>query len=188
MKKIFFIALIATVALVLFSSCENDEIGIEREKSHREQFYPEPVTNWDSSIDNVKSDMSKYDLISGDMFRMDATYADGHSELKWFLYFHGKNPFETSNNIVYLYCFGNATSDMQAVQVVLYNMDFSDINAQLVAHGYAYDDYNSLGFYHEFHDAKTSIRVYVPRSTNQNYVLMYQKIDNTTRMIPFDLQ
>lgn len=188
MKKILCFALVATFAAIMFNSCENDEIGVDRIQSHREQYYPEPYTTWSGTIDNVKTEMGKYELSSGDLFQMDAFYTDGHSELKWFLYFFGKNPYETSNNIVYLYCFGNATSDLKAVQVVLYNIDFSDISAQLGAHGYTYDEYNTLEYYHTFHDSKTSVKVYVPTSTNKNYVLMYQRIGDTDVMVPFELQ
>lgn len=189
MKKIFLMAMIAMMGIA-FTSCENDPIDFDKVESQRDRFYPEPFTNWDGTIDNVKAEMSKYqELSSGDMFQMDAEYLDGHTDLRWFLYFHGKNPFEPSDNIVYLYCFGNATSDLQAVQVVLdKHIDMSDINAQLKGYGYTYDNFNSVENYHTFYDNSTSVRVYVPTSTIKNYTLMYQKRGDTNQLKPYELQ
>ena len=175
MKKIFFLLLVAAMG-VIFTSCENETIEVNKIASHREQFYPEPYTNWGGSIDNVKSEMSKYSLTAGDMFQMDAEYTNGQTELKWFLYFYGKNPFDQGNDIVYFYCFDSATSGLCAVQVTLYNIDLSDITAQLEAHGYSYVSYDGQYYYHTYQSNTTSVRVYVPTSQSNNYILMYQKI------------
>lgn len=184
MKKILFLTLIAILGISSFTSCENDEIGVTEIQSHREQYYPEAVTSWGGNVDGVKSEMSKYNLNYNDIFQMDAEYTDGRYEVKWFLYYFGKNPFDVEKDIIYLYCFDSATSGLKAVQIILQGIDMSDISSQLKSHGYDYLDYNSQNYYHTFQSNTTTVKVYVPTQAAKYHSLVYQKRGDSDELMP----
>ena len=184
MKKIQFLTLIAVLSIISLTSCENDEIGVTEILSHREHFYPEAVTTWGGGVDEVKTEMNKYNLNNYDIFQMDAEYTDGHSDVKWFLYFYGKNPYDLEKDIVYLYCFDSAASGLKAVQVILNGIDMSDITTQLKAQGYDYVDYNSQKYYHTYQSSTTTVRAYVPTQASKNPSLLYQKRGDADELVP----
>lgn len=184
MKNIQFLILIAVLSITSFTACENDEIGVNEILSHREQYYPEAITSWGGGIDEVKTEMNKYNLNYNDIFQMDAEYTDGRSEVKWFLYYFGKNPYDIEKEIIYLYCFDTATTGLKAVQIILHGIDMSDITSQLKAHGYDYGDYNSQNYYHTFQSNSTIVRVYVPTQSSKYHSLVYQKRGDSDELMP----
>ena len=186
MKKIFLLSLTALLAIATFTSCENDEIDTIEIGSHRDQYYPEAFTTWGSGPDEVKNDMGKYGLsTSSNVSLNDVEYTDGTTDQKWTFTYYGKNPFETANDIIYIYYFDTATSGLFAVEVILYidqaNIDKSDITSQMKAHGYEYVNYNSQEYYHNYKSSKSYVRVYDERQdqSKKHYTLVYQKADET---------
>ena len=178
--------MIALLTIATFTSCENDEIGTNEVLSHRDQFYPEAFTSWGAGPDEVKNDMNSYNLSTASNVSLnDVEFTDGSTSQKWTYTFYGKNPFETANDIIYIYYFDEASKGLFAVEVLLYidqsNIDRSDISSQMKAHGYEYVNYNSQEYYHSYISSKTSVRVYDARQdqSKRHYTLLYQKADDT---------
>ena len=174
MKKILLFSMISILAIMTFTSCENDEIDT-REIGYAIKVFPEPCTAWGCSVDSVKKHMNSYRLSYIDVYENDVTLPDGTVTQKWLANFAGNNPYSSTNNIIeYDYCFDESSKGLRAAVVYLGGENqFSDIETQLYDGGYSQTGRDIKDKFYTYSNGQTSIKIYEMGSNS--YYLKYQK-------------
>lgn len=175
MKKILFFSIICTLAIMTFTSCENEEIDTI-DVPYAIKVFPEPCTAWGCSVDSVKKHMNAYKLSYQDVYENDVTLPDGTVTQKWLANFAGTNPYSLTNSVIeYNYCFDESSKGLRATVIYLGGENqFSDIETQLHDGGYSQTGRDIKDKYYTYSNGKTSIKIY-ELSTN-HYYLKYQKL------------
>ena len=162
-----------------FSSCENDEIGVN-EIGYPNLVFPEPYTQWGGSVTDAFNHMSQYGLKTDGIEGSDAYFVDGHKEQKWFQFYYGANPYD-KGDILYDYCFDNAASGLKAVLVMFTGTQIKadELTAQFNIAGYKYEGFIN-NEYHLYSNTTTVIKCYI--SANQ---IVYSKNGDADELIWF---
>lgn len=171
MKKILIFTLATILAMMLFTSCDNEAIEFKNIYPVVKVF-PEPCTTWGCSVDSVKKHMSKYQLSFFDVEEKDVTLPDGSRVTKWIVAYEGPNPYDNSKIIDYDYCFDESNNGLRAVVIDLGKESqylLSDIETQLADKDGGYkqtgrDEKNGYTFYS---NGKTQVKLYSIRGKGQ---------------------
>ena len=152
MKKIFFLSLIAILAIT-FSACENDQIDVKKVYPAR-QIYPAPFTTWGGSVAEARTYMENLPKEHNiQMFADIENSIDG-----WYVWFYGYD--YDKKTVYYSYHFDSATTGLfkSIVNITNNNITLDNITTQLENQGYTYSGYEKNGG-HYFKSSTTQVSV-----------------------------
>lgn len=168
MKKILLLTLTAILAIVTFSSCDNDPIDVK--EVYVVKVFPDPCTTWGCTVDSVKKHMRPFSLSYFDVDEKDIILADGTRVPKWIAVYEGENPYAPGKIIDYDYCFDESNNGLRAVVIDLgpeSNYQLSDIETQLTDLGYTQTEYDVKTGQFYYSNSRTQAKIYTYRSKGQ---------------------